>query len=73
VTASRAVPPAGLPGDECGQLLPRGQTHTQGKGKTGQDALTIRHRSLLAICLLRGIHLVVDLGHGLLEILGRPH
>ncbi|HEY45461.1 MAG TPA: hypothetical protein G4O14_01615, partial [Anaerolineae bacterium] len=38
-----------------------------------QDALTIRHRSLLAVRLLRGIHLVVDLGHGLLEILGRPH
>ncbi len=27
----------------------------------------------MAVRLLRCIHLVVDLGHGLLEILGRPH
>ena len=27
----------------------------------------------LAFLLLRGIHLVIDLVHGLLEIFGRPH
>ncbi len=35
--------------------------------------IQFNHRSLLAVCLLRGIHLVVNLVHGLLEILGGPH
>ncbi len=37
------------------------------------NALTTSYRSLLAVRLLRGIHLVVELGHGLLKILGCPH
>ncbi len=35
--------------------------------------IQFNHRSLLAVRLLRGIHLVVDLVHRLLEILGCPH